>query len=168
MRVDGTINVEGEDVAIDYDQSFAFFERQSGTFSIPGGHVGFWLYLSNGVMVHCWTLAPTLEGTLGKPAWVTLWHPNGLHEVVEVDANSTVSDTWVSPYSGLTYFSKFFLSLSTRNASFNIEQSARFSEATPSGGYFGYNITEGYGQGTGTWEGEDITFFGHVEQLSFL
>lgn len=168
MRVDGTLTVNGQPTEIDYENSFAFFERQSGIFDIPGGHLGFWLYLSNGVMAHCWTLAPTPEGTLSKRAWATIWHPNGLHEVVEVDSSSHALGKWVSTKTGLSYFSKFILSLSTRGASFEIEQSAKYSEVTPAGGYHGYNITEGYGQGTGTWEGKNVTFFGHVEQLSFI
>lgn len=119
-------------------------------------------------MIHSWSLAPTPEGELSQRGWVTIWHPNGLHEVVEIDPSSRALDKWVSTKTGLSYFSKFELILSTRGASFTVEQSAKYSEVTPAEGYHGYNITEGYGQGTGTWDGENVTFFGHVEQLSFL
>jgi hypothetical protein len=168
LRVDGELTVDGVPVEIDRTESFAFFERQSGTFRIPGGHLGFWLYLSNGIMIHCWTLAPTLEGTLSQRAWATVWHPDGLHEVAEIGPASRALNRWVSSLSGLIYFTDFILDIPTRNSSLNIAQSAKLSEATPAKGYEGYNITEAYGQGYGIWEGEEVTFFGHVEQLSFL
>ncbi|KAH8742719.1 hypothetical protein F5883DRAFT_668053 [Diaporthe sp. PMI_573] len=169
LRVDGKIMIDGTYVEIDTTQSIGFFERQTGTFGIPGGHLGFWLYLSNGIMVHCWQLAPTKDGTLSNRAWATIWHSSGLHEVVEISSNtSRAANPYVSVKSGLTYFRSFFLDVPTRNATFNIEQSATHSEASPAAGYPGYNITEAYGQGSGTWDGEDVTFFGHVEQLSFI
>nr|XP_036589630.1 uncharacterized protein CTRU02_00384 [Colletotrichum truncatum]KAF6801635.1 hypothetical protein CTRU02_00384 [Colletotrichum truncatum] len=168
MRVNGTIEIDGRSEAIDYDNSFAFFERQSGVFGIPGGHLGFWLYLSNGIMIHTWTLAPTTDGTLNERAWATVWHPDGLHEVVEIAGTSRALEKWVSPVTGLNYFSQFRIDMPTRNASFQIQQYPAKGEVTAGKGYKGYNITEAYGQGTGTWDGQNVSFFGHVEQLSFL
>ncbi|KAH6651502.1 hypothetical protein BKA67DRAFT_330691 [Truncatella angustata] len=100
---------------------------QMGTYGIGTGYLAFWLYCSNGLVIHSWALSPSSEGDFGSPAWATVWHPNGLHEVVAVDADSNASDPWWSPYSGKKYFNKFNFNLSMRNASFYIEQSVRES-----------------------------------------
>jgi hypothetical protein len=168
MRINGTINVDNQTQRINSNQSFAWFERQTGFFGIPGGHLGFWLYLSNGIMLHVWTLAPDIEGNLSQRAWATVWHPDGLHEVVEIGDASKACDRWTSPTTRLNYFSRFQLSIPSKNATFSVQQYPAHGEVTAGKGYDGYNITEAYGQGSGVWSGENVTFFGHVEQLSFL
>ncbi|KAG2024240.1 hypothetical protein GB937_003887 [Aspergillus fischeri] len=167
LRLNGTLTVNGEEIAIDCDQSRGYFERQWGEFGISGGHYGYWLYLSNGLMIHGWVVGPTIEQPFGVPAWATVWHPNGVHEVVEVGKNTTAFDVWKSEYSGLDYFKQVKLDIPTRQARFNIHQLIRESELRPLSGTDGYNISEAYAQGEGVWEGEHVTFFGHLEQLSY-
>lgn len=152
---------------IDHRQSRGYFERQWGQFGIAGGHYGYWLYLSNGLMVHGWVVSPTVDEPFGVPAWATIWHPNGLHEVVEVDNTTRAFDIWKSEYSGHNYFTEFVLKLNCRNARFNIHQLIKKSELRALPGTQGYNITEAYGYGEGVWDGQNVTFYGHIEQLSF-
>jgi hypothetical protein len=167
LRLNGTITIDGEEIAIDHNHSRGYFERQWGEFGISGGHYGYWLYLSNGLMIHGWVVAPTVEQPFGVPAWATVWHPNGVHEVVEVGKNTTAFDVWKSEYSGLDYFKQVELDIPSRQAKFDIHQLIRESELRPLSGTDGYNISEAYAQGQGVWEGEPVTFFGHLEQLSF-
>ncbi|KAJ6018551.1 hypothetical protein N7522_002015 [Penicillium canescens] len=121
--------------------SRGYFERQWGEFGISGGHYGYWLYLSNGLMVHKWVVGPTVE------------HPNGVHEVVEVGRNTTAFNV--------------NLDIPSRQARLDINQLIRESELRPLPGANGYNISEAYAQGEGVWEGELVKFYGHLEQLSF-
>ncbi|KAH7033968.1 hypothetical protein B0J12DRAFT_582451 [Macrophomina phaseolina] len=167
LRLNGTLTVADEALEIDHAQSFGYFERQWGQFGISGGHFALWIYLSNGLMIHTWVVGPTVEHPYGVPAWATVWHSNGVHEVLPVDNTSRAFDIWKSEFSGANYFTKFVLNLSTRNATLNMEQAIREGELTPLPGTEGYNITEAYGQGEGTWEGEEVQFFGHIEQLSY-
>ncbi|KAJ5821920.1 uncharacterized protein N7525_011204 [Penicillium rubens] len=167
LRLNGTITIDGEEIAVDHDQSRGYFERQWGEFGISGGHYGYWLYLSNGLMIHGWVVSPTTEQPFGVPAWATVWHPNGVHEVVEVGKNTTAFDVWKSEYSGRNYFNQVELDIPSRQARFDIHQLIRESEVRPLSGTDGYNISEAYAQGQGVWEGEPVTFFGHLEQLSF-
>ena len=167
LRLNGTITIHGEEIAIDHNHSRGYFERQWGEFGISGGHYGYWLYLSNGLMIHGWVVGPTMEQPFGVPAWATVWHPNGVHEVVEVGKSTTAFDVWKSEYSGLDYFKQVELDIPSRQARFDIHQLIRESELRPLSGTDGYNISEAYAQGQGVWEGESVTCFGHLEQLSF-
>jgi hypothetical protein len=159
--------VDGEELQIDSDQSRGYFERQWGEFGIAGGHYGYWLYLSNGILIHGWVVGPTVEKPFGIPAWATIWHPNGIHEVLEVDNTTKGLNPWTSEYSGNNYFQDVELNLSQRNASFNIHQVIKNGEVGPLPGTEGYNISEAYAQGDGVWENEHVTFYGHLEQLSY-
>ena len=152
-------------LSIDTAQSFGWFERQWGVFGLSG-YYAFWLYLSNGLMIHSWILAPTLEMGYGEPAFATVWHPDGLHEVVAVDPSTRAWDIWTSNFSGKKYFNKFLFDLEAHNTSLYVTQTIGESELTPRQG--GYNISEAYCQGEGKWDGKEVTFFGHVEQLSAL
>ncbi|CAN9213646.1 unnamed protein product [Alternaria alternata] len=167
LKLEGTITVDGEELQIDSDQSRGYFERQWGEFGIAGGHYGYWLYLSNGILIHGWVVGPTVEEPYGIPAWATIWHPNGIHEVLEVDNTTKGLNPWTSEYSGNNYFQDVELNLSQRNASFNIHQVIKNGELGPLPGTKGYNISEAYAQGDGIWENERVTFYGHLEQLSY-
>lgn len=167
MRLNGTLTVNGEVLQVDYNQSFAYMERQAGTFDLSG-YYAFWLYLSNGLMIHSWVVGPTLDVPYGVPSFATVWYPNGLHEVVSVDPTSTASDIWISNSTRKTYFNKFVFNLSAKNASLTIEQAVRNRELGPLPGTQGYTISEAYGQGSGVWDGEEVQFFGHIEQLSSI
>ncbi|PCD21107.1 hypothetical protein AU210_016533 [Fusarium oxysporum f. sp. radicis-cucumerinum] len=167
LRLSGTINIDGKDVEIDHGKSRGYFERQSGEFGISGGHWGYWLYLSNGIFIHGWVVGATVERPYSTPAWATVWHPNGIHEVLEVGNTTTATDVWKSPVSGKNYFQNFKLDLPSREASFHIHQAIKKSELRPLPGSDGYQITEAYSQGHGVWEGEKVTFYGHTEQLSY-
>jgi hypothetical protein len=167
LRLNGTITIDGKEKQIDYERSRGYLERQSGEFGISGGHWGYWLYLSNGIFVHGWVVGPTVEKPFGVPAWATVWHPNGIHEVLEVGNTTIASDVWKSEYNGKKYFQNFQLDLPTRGASFKIHQAIKKSEIRPLPETSGYNITEAYAQGKGIWEGEEVTFYGHAEQLSY-
>ncbi|KAH6662235.1 hypothetical protein B0J14DRAFT_687190 [Halenospora varia] len=148
MRLNGTLTVNGEVLQVDYNQSFAYMERQTGTFDLSG-YYAFWLYLSNGLMIHSWVVGPTLDVPYGVPSFATVWYPSGLHEVVSVDPTSTASDIWISNSTGKTYFNKFVFNLSAKNASLTIEQAVRNRELGPLPGTQGYIISEAYGQGSG-------------------
>ncbi|RYN15632.1 hypothetical protein AA0115_g12929 [Alternaria tenuissima] len=167
LKLEGAITVGGEKLVIDSDQSRGYFERQWGEFGIAGGHYGYWLYLSNGILIHGWVVGPTVEKPFGIPAWATIWHPNGIHEVLEVDNTTKGLNPWTSEYSGNNYFQDVELNLSQRNASFNIHQVIKNGEVGPLPGTEGYNISEAYAQGDGVWENEHVTFYGHLEQLSY-
>ncbi|EXK78456.1 hypothetical protein FOQG_16865 [Fusarium oxysporum f. sp. raphani 54005] len=167
LRLSGTINIDGKDVEIDHGKSRGYFERQSGEFGISGGHWGYWLYLSNGIFIHGWVVGATVERPYSTPAWATVWHPNGIHEILEVGNTTTATDVWKSPVSGKNYFQNFKLDLPSREASFHIHQAIKKSELRPLPGSDGYQITEAYSQGHGVWEGEKVTFYGHTEQLSY-
>jgi hypothetical protein len=166
LQLEGTITYKGEQMAIDSCESRGYFERQTGSFGISGGHWGFWLYLSNGLFVHGWVVTPTIENPAGQEAWATVWHPNGITEVLEVD-NTT--DAWnvFQSEAGKNYFQDFRLDLSQRQASFNMHQLIKEGEITPLPDTRGYNISETYGQGDGVWEGQNVTWWGHIEQLSY-
>ncbi|KAI9738282.1 MAG: hypothetical protein M1834_008780 [Cirrosporium novae-zelandiae] len=153
MRLNGTITIGGEALQKTMMNPSAFL-------SVNG------LYLSNGLMIHSWIVGPTMEVPYGVPAFATVWHPNGLHEVVPVDSTSNASDIWTSNFSGKKYFNNFVFGLSARNASLNIKQIVINGDVSPLPGTQGYNISEAYGQGEGVWDGEEVQFFGHVEQLS--
>ncbi|KAI6778733.1 uncharacterized protein J7T54_000767 [Emericellopsis cladophorae] len=167
LHLEGTITFEGEKLEIDCAESRGYFERQTGNFGISGGHWGFWLYLSNGLFVHGWVVTPTIENPAGKEAWATVWHPNGMTEVLEVDNTTSAWNIWKSEATGNNYFQDFRLDLSQRQASINLHQLIRKSEITPLPDTRGYNITEAYGQGDGIWEGQNVTWWGHIEQLSY-
>ncbi|KAJ9413261.1 hypothetical protein QL093DRAFT_2512296 [Fusarium oxysporum] len=144
LRLSGTINIDGKDVI---------------------GDTGF--TLSNGIFIHGWVVGATVERPYSTPAWATVWHPNGIHEVLEVGNTTTATDVWKSPVSGKNYFQNFKLDLPSREASFHIHQAIKKSELRPLPGSDGYQITEAYSQGHGVWEGEKVTFYGHTEQLSY-
>lgn len=164
MKLDGTIIINDTVLAIDPSQSFAFMERQWGHYSMQKGYLAFWLYLSNGILVHSWILDPERTG-YGVPAIASIWHPNGAHEVLPIDSNTQAWGAWKSPKTRYSYFSKFLLSISTRKSTLTVEKLVASSEVSPAGNSTdGIIISESYCQGNGTWEGKPVSIYGHVEQ----
>ena len=169
MRISGNITVKGKELQIDPKQSFGFLERQWGQMELRNWYL-YWLYLSNGIFLHAWINEPTLGGIdPNEIAVVTIWHPNGAHEVLPVDTTSRAWDPERNERTGKLYFNEFELNLSTRNASLRVTKFARDALLHPIADYPGMlNVSEAYAQGQGTWEGEPVEIFGHVEQTSTL
>lgn len=154
-------------MAIDPTQSFGFLERQWGQMELRNWY-SYWLYLSNGIFVHAWLNEPTVDGTnSGELAVVTIWYPNGAHEVLPSDTTSRAWDASRSSKTGELYFNEFQLDLSIRNASLRVTKFARDAIFDPVAGV-ATNLSEAYAQGQGMWEGKPVLVFGHVEQKSAL
>lgn len=168
MRLDGTFEADGETLTIDPNQSFAYFERQWGRFSVARGNYVLWLYFSNGVVMQSWVYAPVSETGFGNISYATIWHPDGRHDVLELGQDTRAWDKWVSPETGKEYFNKFYISFGseTNRSSLYFEQAIRGAEETARTER-GYIIADSYGEGYGTWEGKPIDIFGHVQQYSY-
>lgn len=104
---------------------------------------------------------------LPKVAFASVWHPNGLHEMIPVGPDTRFSGAHTSPATGLTYFTTFFLDLPARNACFTFNKWFQDGELEPVEEQKNKYITimESYGEGKGQWGGEGVKFYGHVEQL---
>lgn len=167
MEVTGTITLDGTLVEIDTEQSFGLLERQYGSFDVDSkGLYLFWAYLPNGIVVQVWVISPRKDGT-GPSGMATVWHPNGLHEVVPVDMSATPAwDPSVSKTTGREYFNKFEVALTARAAFFSFEKPIQDAEVGPAPGKTGLTISESYCEGTVEWEGETQRWFGHCEELS--
>ncbi|KAF7557642.1 hypothetical protein G7Z17_g617 [Cylindrodendrum hubeiense] len=167
LTVTGTITLDGTPVKIDTKKSFGMLERQYGAFDVSTkGFYLFWAYLPNGIVVQVWVISPRKDGT-GASSMATIWHPNGLHEVVPVDMSATRAwDPSVSKITGRQYFNKFKVALTARNAFFSFEKPIRDAEVRPAAGQSGIIISESYCEGTIVWEGESLPWFGHCEELS--
>jgi len=166
-RVSGTLSVDGTVHKIDPKESFALFERQWGNFGIGKGYYLLWLFLKTGEVLCSWSLEPELDGT-AKIAFASIWHPNGLHEMIPVGPNSKAEDISISSKTGVKYFNKFFLDLPARDASFTFTKWIREAEITPTVEQRYIIISESYGEGTARFNGRDLRVHGHVEQLSTL
>ncbi|KAJ3342028.1 hypothetical protein HDU93_003550 [Gonapodya sp. JEL0774] len=167
-RIAGTLEVDGTVHKIDPDHSFALFERQWGNFHIGAGYWALWLWLETGEVIISWGMAPTLDGRV-KTSFASVWHPNGIHEMIPVGPETRGSDVSTSSVTGLKYFNRVLLDLPARNASFTINKWFRDGELTPTPPTQQYiTISESYSEGVGRWNGKDVKFFGHVEQLSTL
>ncbi|KAK0621085.1 Kievitone hydratase [Lasiodiplodia hormozganensis] len=170
LKVEGTIKLNDQDVEIDTSNSFGFLERQWGDMQLRNWYL-YWVYLSNGIFLHVWINEPTLEGfNSDSIAIATVWHPNGVHEVLPVDNTTRAWDTTRSPKTGNLYFNEFQLDLSTRNSSIRVTKPTRDTLLIPLADYGAplLNVSEAYVQGRGTWEGEAVEVFGHLEQISTL
>lgn len=170
LKVEGTIKLNDQDVEIDTSNSFGFLERQWGDMQLRNWYL-YWVYLSNGIFLHVWINEPTLEGfNSDSIAIATVWHPNGVHEVLPVDNTTRAWDTTRSPKTGNLYFNEFQLDLSTRNSSIRVTKPTRDTLLIPLADYGGplLNVSEAYVQGHGTWKGEAVEVFGHLEQISTL
>ena len=115
-------------------------------------------------------MEPNLNGE-SKIAFASVWHLNGRHEMLPVGPKSQASDIEASPETGLKYFNNFFLDLPARDASFTFNKWVRDGELIPGppeqrDKYI--TISESYGEGIGSWDGKEVRFHGHVEQLSTL
>lgn len=166
-RVSGTLSVDGTVHKIDPKESFALFERQWGNFGIGKGYYLLWLFLETGEVLCSWSLEPEMDGT-AKIAFASIWHPNGLHEMIPVGPNSKAEDISTSSKTGVKYFNKFFLDLPARDASFTFTKWIREAEITPTVEQRYIVISESYGEGTARFNGKDVRVHGHVEQLSTL
>lgn len=166
-QVSGTLTIDGTAHEIDPKESFSLFERQWGNFGVGKGYYLLWLFLESGEVLCSWSLEPELDGT-AKIAFASIWHPNGLHEMIPVGPNSVASDVSTSEKTGVKYFNKFVLDLPTRNAEFRFEKWVREAEITPAVEQRYIVISESYGEGTGRFNGRDVRVHGHVEQLSTL
>jgi len=166
-QVSGTLTIDGTKHEIDPKESFSLFERQWRNFGIGKGYYLLWLFLESGEVLCSWSLEPELDGT-SKIAFASIWHPNGLHEMIPVGPNSVASDLSTSEKTGVKYFNKFVLDLPTRNAEFRFEKWVREAEITPAVEQRYIVISESYGEGTGRFNGKDVRVHGHVEQLSTL
>ncbi|KAH7378179.1 hypothetical protein BKA64DRAFT_728495 [Cadophora sp. MPI-SDFR-AT-0126] len=112
----------------------------------------------------------TLNG-VAKTAFASIWHPNGLHEMIPVGPKSRGWDITTSQTTGNKYFNSFFLDLLARNASFTFHKWVRQAELIPilpEQLNVHINISESYGEGTAQWNGKNIRIQGHIEQLSVL
>lgn len=162
----GTISVDDIEHQIDTEQSFALFERQWGNFQCGKGYVALWLFLETGEVLNTWCMEPNADG-ISKVAFASVWHPNGLHEMIPVGPATQFSGLEASAASGTEYFTTFNLDLPAREASFRFTKWFQDGELTPvpeqKGKYL--SIMESYGEGTGRWNGKEVSFFGHVEQL---
>ncbi|KAF4965912.1 hypothetical protein FSARC_6337 [Fusarium sarcochroum] len=167
LKVKGTITLDGTPVSIDGDQSFGLLERQYGAFDVATkGFYLFWAYLPDGIVVQVWVISPRNDGT-GPSGMATIWHPNGVHEVIPVDMSATRAwDTSVSDVTGRLYFNKFKVALTTRNALFTFQVPIRDAEVRPAKGQPGLIISESYCEGLVEWDGETLPWFGHCEELS--
>jgi hypothetical protein len=167
VQVEGTITLDGKPVSIDTSQSFGLLERQYGAFDVKReGFYLFWAYLPNGIVVQVWVISPRADGS-GPSGMATIWHPDGLHEVAAVDMSATRAwDASVSTATGREYFNKFKVTLATRNITFDFEKSIRDAELRPAQGKAGVIVSESYCEGTVRWDGEDLPWFGHCEELS--
>ncbi|CRK41046.1 hypothetical protein BN1723_015846, partial [Verticillium longisporum] len=169
-RLTGTITVDGKSANIDPAQSYALFERQWGNFHIGKGYYALWFYLETGEVLISWNMEPDVNG-VSRTAFASVWHPNGLHEMIPVGPESRASEVSTSPATGLKYFNRFFLDLPARDADFTFHKWIPDAELTPTlpeqkNQYI--TISESYGEGTGRWNGKQVKLQGHVEQLSML
>ncbi|KAF5658376.1 hydroxyneurosporene synthase [Fusarium circinatum] len=169
-RLTGNLVIDGKEMEIDTEQSYALFERQWGNFHIGKGYYALWFYLETGEVLISWCMEPTPDG-VSKIAFASVWHPNGRHEMLPVGPKSRASDVSVSPRTGLKYFNKFLLDLPSRNAHFTFEKWVRDGELLPTleeqrDKYI--TISESYGEGTGLWDDKNVRIQGHVEQLSMM
>lgn len=166
--MEGTLTIDGEERKIDTERSFALFERQWGNFHIGKGYWALWFYLESGEVLITWGMEPTLEGKV-ETSFASIWHPNGIHEMIPVGPETRGSDISVSPTTGLKYFNHFFLDLPARNASFTFKKWFREAELVPDPPGSQYiTISESYGEGIAQWNGKEVKLFGHAEQLSML
>ncbi|CAN9155603.1 unnamed protein product [Alternaria alternata] len=165
-RVSGTLTVDDVEYEIDTEQSFALFERQWGNFQVGKGYVALWLFLETGEVLNTWCMEPDVEGVT-KVAFASVWHPNGLHEMIPVGPDTRFSGAHTSPATGLAYFTTFFLDLPARNACFTFNKWFQDGELEPVEEQRNKYITimESYGEGEGQWGSEGVKFYGHVEQL---
>lgn len=166
-RVSETLSIDGTTHKIDPKESFALFERQWGNFGVGKGHYLLCLFLETGEVLCPWSLEPELDGT-AKIAFASIWHPNGLHEMIPVGPKSKAEDISASSKTGVKYFNKFFLDLTARNASFTFTKWIREAEITPTVEQRCIVISESYGEATARLDGRDIRVHGHVKQLSTL
>ncbi|KAL6401358.1 hydroxyneurosporene synthase (CrtC) [Ilyonectria robusta] len=169
-RLTGTLTINGKCAKINPDESYALFERQWGNFGIGEGYYALWFYLETGEVLISWCMTPDLDG-ITKVAFASVWHPNGLHEMIPVGPKTRPSDISTSPTTGLKYFNKFYLDLPARNASFTFEKWCRDGELTPilpEQKDRCITISESYGEGVAQWNNQEIKMQGHVEQLSTL
>ncbi|KAF7565994.1 Hydroxyneurosporene synthase [Pyrenophora tritici-repentis] len=167
MQISGNITVKGKSLQIDPAQSFAFLERQWGQMLLTNWYA-FWLYLSNGIFIHAWINQPDIHGfNQDDVAVVTIWHPNGVHEVLQADATSRAWGVSRNARNGRLYFSKFQLDLALKNTSLRMTKYAHDALFRAAEGVT-MDLSEAYTQGFGTWDGEDVSLFGHVEQVSTL
>ncbi|KAH6644570.1 hypothetical protein C7974DRAFT_23337 [Boeremia exigua] len=169
-RIAGTLAIDGTRYEIDPEQSYSIFERQWGNFHIGKGYYALWFWLSTGEVLISWNMEPSIDG-VSEVKFASVWHPNGLHETIPVGPNSRASNVITSEKTGLKYFKDYFLDLPARNASFSFTKWFEQDELNPAlpeqmGKYI--TIAESYGEGTGVWDGKEITVQGHVEQLSTL
>jgi hypothetical protein len=112
---------------------------------------------------------PDLNGQ-SKIAYVSIWHPTGLTEMMPVGSDTRAWDIATSNSTGLKYFNSFFLDVPAREASFSITKWFRDAELTPTPEQAKTFITisESYCEGTALWNGKEVKFHGHTEQLSDL
>ncbi|KAF5968955.1 hydroxyneurosporene synthase (CrtC) [Fusarium bulbicola] len=169
-RLTGKLVIDGKEMEIDTEQSYALFERQWGNFHIGKGYYALWFYLETGEVLISWCMEPTPDG-VSRIAFASVWHPNGRHEMLPVGPKSRASDVSVSPRTGLKYFNTFFLDLPSRNSHFTFEKWVRDGELLPAleeqrDKYI--TISESYGEGTGLWDDKNVRIQGHVEQLSMM
>ncbi|KAF5230474.1 hypothetical protein FANTH_13824 [Fusarium anthophilum] len=169
-RLTGKLVIDGKEMEIDTEQSYALFERQWGNFHIGKGYYALWFYLETGEVLISWCMEPSPDG-VSKIAFASVWHPNGRHEMLPVGPKGRASDVSVSPRTGLKYFNTFFLDLPSRNSHFTFEKWVRDGELLPAleeqlDKYI--TISESYGEGTGLWDDKNVRIQGHVEQLSMM
>ena len=168
--MEGTLTIDGNAAKIDTAQSFALFERQWGDFGIGAGYYALWAYLVTGEVLISWSMEPGIDG-FAKTAFASVWHPSGLHEMIAVGHRSRASNISTSGTTGIKYFNKFLLDMPARDASFTFDKWIRDGEITPTlaeqrDKYI--TISESYSEGVGRWNGKEVRFFGHIEQLSRL
>ncbi|KPM41689.1 hypothetical protein AK830_g4867 [Neonectria ditissima] len=102
-------------------------------------------------------MSPRQGSHIHSSGIATIWHPNGLHEVVSVDMSATPAwDPSISKATGREYFNKFKVALTTRNAFFSFEKPIRDAEVKSAPGQTGLIISESYCEGTVKWEGKTL------------
>ncbi|KAF4450994.1 hypothetical protein FALBO_16403, partial [Fusarium albosuccineum] len=169
-RINGTLTIDGKTHRIDPAQSYSLFERQWGDFGTGQGYYALWFYLETGEVLISWSMLPN-EAGVSKIAFASVWHPNGLHEMIPVGPKSRAWDISKGSVTGYKYFNQFFLDLPARDASFSFQKWVRDAELVqelPEQLHTYINISESYGEGTARWNGKKVKFQGHVEQLSRL
>lgn len=91
--------------------------------------------------------------------------------MMPVGPASYASDLTTSAATGKKYFNHFFMDLPARGANLTYTNWVRDGEIVPlldeqKASYI--SISESYVEGVAFWNGKEVPFFGHTEQLSRL
>lgn len=76
------------------------YDRQIDKSIALGGWELFYIYLSNGVRIAAWHTTP-LHGAESKRNIVTVWYPNGRHQVVDINNNTHASGGYRSNHTNV-------------------------------------------------------------------